>query len=201
MNVKTIIGSVLLIVELKRECVMTTLFTPGDIFPDINVQTSQNTAVTLIPAVTPHTPSDLWQMIVVYRGKHCPICANYLNQLEGLREDFSKAKVAITAVSADSVEQLNVFLNEKIPDVNFPVYAGLSIEHMQSLGVYISDPRNEKETDHPFAEPALFVVNPKGQTQFIDVANAPFIRPDLSQVLRGIEFSRENNYPIRGTHF
>jgi len=33
----------------------------------------------------------------------------------------------------------------------------------------------------------------------IDIANAPFIRPDLEQILGGISFVQEKNYPIRGT--
>ena len=34
-----------------------------------------------------------------------------------------------------------------------------TVEQMQQLGVYISHPRSPQETDHPFAEPGLFVIN------------------------------------------
>ena len=76
----------------------------------------------------------------------------------------------------------------------------LSIAQMQSLGLYISDPRSPKETDRPFAEPGLFVINADGMIQMVDVSNAPFLRPDLQSVLNGITFIRKNDYPIRGTH-
>jgi AhpC/TSA family. len=40
-----------------------------------------------------------WQIIVVYRGLHCPICKRYLKQLEGLQEQFHAAGVDVVAVS------------------------------------------------------------------------------------------------------
>ena len=71
---------------------------------------------------------------------------------------------------------------------------------MNTLGLYISDPRSEKETDHPFAEPGVFVTNAKGEIQIIDISNAPFARPELEALANGLSFIRKNDYPIRGTH-
>lgn len=73
---------------------------------------------------------------------------------------------------------------------------------MQELGLYISVPRSEKETDHPFAEPGLFVVNDKNEVQVVDISNASFARPELETLVSGLRFIRdpENNYPIRGTY-
>lgn len=55
---------------------------------------------------------------------------------------------------------------------------------MESLGLYVSEPRSAQETDHRFPEPVLFVVNPEGELHLVDVANAPFAipqtRPGLS---------------------
>ena len=71
---------------------------------------------------------------------------------------------------------------------------------MQQLGLYISDPRSPKETDHPFAEPGLFVVNVQGTLQVVDISNNPFVRPDLKTLVSGLKWIRnpDNNYPIRG---
>lgn len=66
--------------------------------------------------------------------------------------------------------------------------------------LYISDPRSPQETDRPFAEPGLFLVNPQGNAQIIDVSNAPFARPDLQMILNGIKTIIEKSYPVRGTH-
>ena len=49
---------------------------------------------------------------------------------------------------------------EKI-DINFPIYYGLTIEQMTDLGLHISEPRSDAETDHPFAEPGNFVLMKK----------------------------------------
>lgn len=45
--------------------------------------------------------SDGWQVVVVYRGKHCPICRNYLKTLDGLREQFKSAGAEVVAISGD----------------------------------------------------------------------------------------------------
>lgn len=63
----------------------------------------------------------------------------------------------------------------------------------------VSDPRAPQETDRPFAEPALFVINPEGDTQIIDVSNARFVRPDLLSLLKGLQFVIGKGYPIRGS--
>jgi hypothetical protein len=70
---------------------------------------------------------------------------------------------------------------------------------MRKLGLYISSPRTPPETDRPFAEPGLFLLNPEGKAQIIDISNAPFARPDLAEILRGIKLIKERNMPIRGT--
>ena len=140
-----------------------------------------------------------WKMVVVYRGRHCPMCTRYLNELEGYRERLREGGVDLVAVSGDSREQLESHLKKL--EVGFPLLYGLTIEQMKTLGVYISYPRSEKETDHPFAEPGLFVINDKGQVQVVDISNNPFVRPAVKTLVSGLEWIRnpENDYPIRGT--
>ena len=141
-----------------------------------------------------------WKMVVVYRGKHCPLCTKYLNLLETYKEKIAANGVEIVAVSADSKEQLEMHLPAL--NVSFPLYYGLTIEQMQALGVYISNPRSEKETDHAFAEPGLFVINEKGQVQVLDISNGPLARPEIGTLAAGLEFIKApaNDYPIRGTY-
>ena len=69
---------------------------------------------------------------------------------------------------------------------------------MRKLGLYISEPRSAQETDHRYPEPALFVVNPDGKLHLIDIANAPFLRPDLDRLVRGLGSLIERDSPIRG---
>lgn len=174
----------------------TSKFKAGDIFPAIELSTVSGDKATL---GKPQHGAD-WQMVVVYRGKHCPLCTRYLNEVEKLKADFLALGVDIVAVSADSQAQANEHVQKLT--VSYPIAYGLRIEQMQTLGLYISNPRSAQETDHPFAEPGLFVVNEKGQVQVVDISNGPFVRPELGVLLSGLGFIRnpENNYPIRGTY-
>lgn len=140
---------------------------------------------------------DGWQLAVVYRGKHCPLCKKYLAKLEGLAQEFSDAGAEIVCFSADSEEQATA--DKADMGTNLPIAYGLSEDQMKALGLYISEPRSEQETDHKFPEPGVFLVNPQGQAQVIDISNAPFSRADLDGVLFGLKIIQEKNYPIRGT--
>lgn len=138
-----------------------------------------------------------WQLLVVYRGRHCPLCKAYLATLESLMPRAETAGVDVLAVSADSADRDDGWVRETgySGDVGF----GLTIENMQALGVYISHPRSPEEAPAPFAEPGLFITNPDGVLQIADKSNAPFVRPDIKSVLSGLEFIRKNDYPVRGT--
>ncbi len=138
-----------------------------------------------------------WHVVVVYRGLHCPICKKYLSQLESLQSQFADAGADVIAVSADPQDKAQRMADET--GARFPVAYDLSLEQMQSLGLFISDPL-PGETDRPFAEPGLFVVNAQGIAQLVDVANAPFLRPDLDGLPGGLAFLKAKNHPVRGTY-
>ncbi len=138
-----------------------------------------------------------WKMLVVYRGKHCPICRSYLKTLGGLLEQFQQAGTEVMVVSADPKEKAEAEAGDE--GWRFPVGYDLSQDQMRALCLYISEPRSPQETDRPFPEPALFITNPEGKLQIIDVSNAPFARPELNSVLSGLKFVQEKHYPIRGT--
>ncbi len=165
---------------------------PAADFPRIEVPRLGGGALDLS---TPESGRD-WRMIVVYRGEHCPICARYLKGLEGLLSGYREAGVDVAVVSADPEEKARRFAGAN--GLTMPVGYGLTPEQMGTLGLYVSDPRSAQETDRPFAEPALFVINAAGRLQIVDLSNAPFARPDLEQLLAGIRFVREKDYPVRG---
>ena len=143
-------------------------------------------------------PDAQWHLLAVYRGRHCPRCNTYLTMLDCLQPDFAERGVTITVTSADPEDRAVSDRDEF--GWTFPLGHSLSLSDMAALGRYVSDPRSEAETDRPFAEPGLFVINGAGTIQMVDVSNAPFLRPDLDKVLGGITFIRANDYPIRGTH-
>lgn len=172
----------------------TVKFSAGARFPHLTVLDIKGQSVPLVP----QQQDNIWTMLIVYRGQHCPVCTKYLNHLQEMHEKFIGIDIKIVAVSADSVAQLQAKLADDV-SVDFPVYAGLTLEHMQQLGLYISQPMSESETDHPFAEPAIFVINADHKVQVLEVANSPFVRPDLDTLLEGLRYTRKNEYPIRGT--
>ncbi|CAM3594220.1 peroxiredoxin-like family protein [Parendozoicomonas haliclonae] len=169
----------------------------GQAFPELTVATLADETVSL---GKPRTESGAdWQMVVVYRGRHCPLCTRYLNQLAELKDELKSIGIDIIAVSADSKTQLESHMAQL--SVNFPMAYGLTERQMQTLGVYISLPRSAQETDHNFAEPGLFVVNSDGNLHVVDISNNPFVRPELATLISGLRWIRDpaNNYPIRGT--
>lgn len=138
------------------------------------------------------------QLLVIYRGQHCPKCKDYLAGLEELRTGFANAGITVVVASADSSAQAKQFLDE----IGYGGLAafGMTIPQMQSLGLYLSDPRDPPETDHVFPEPGLFYVDDAGVLSLVDISSAPFLRPDLQSVLDGIIFTRSKGFPIRGRH-
>ena len=138
-----------------------------------------------------------WRMLIVYRGKHCPLCKKYFKTLAENLEGFKQAGVTVAVVSADPKEKASADVAEF--GWKFPVGFGLTLDQMRSLGLYMSEPRTPPETDRPFAEPGLFVINPDGLVQIVDISNAPFSRPDIASILMGINMIKERKFPVRGT--
>ncbi len=137
-----------------------------------------------------------WRLLVVYRGKHCPLCKKYLATLNQMLDEFDSSGVKVAVVSADPRDKAESEAAEE--GWRFPVAYDMTVAQMRDLGLYISAPRSTQETDRPFAEPAVFVVNPQGKLQVVDISNAPFARPDLRGLLAGLRFVQEKNYPVRG---
>ena len=51
------------------------------------------------------TPATTFDLVIFYRGLHCPICAKYLMELERLMPEFEKRGVQVIAVSSDNAER------------------------------------------------------------------------------------------------
>lgn len=162
----------------------------GETFPSLSWQQTDGNRL---------APAEMagWRVLVVYRGAHCPLCKGYLKSLEELQSDYRDAGIAVSAISSDPEDRARA--EAAAEGWTFPLGFGLSREEMRRLGLYISAPRSPQETDREFAEPAVFVINPDGRMQVIDISNAPFARPDLKALLKGLKFIQEKNYPVRGT--
>lgn len=141
-----------------------------------------------------------WKLVVVYRGKHCPLCTNYLKDLSDALPEINKIGVDVVALSADSESRAQEQISGINP--NYEVGYGLTIEQMKILWLYISGVKNGMNVEAPFAEPGLFVINEKGNLHMIDISNVPFMRPEISRVLGGMTFMKnlKGDFPVNGSH-
>ena len=147
--------------------------------------------------ITVGGPTENWTLFVVYRGKHCPRCKKYLNTLSAMAGDWTDAGFNIAVVSADPEEKAQADQDEF--GWNFDLGYGLSEEQMATLGLYVTEPLSEAETDRRFAEPGIFVLRPDGSQLLIAISNGPSARPELAELLDGMIFTKTNDRPPRGT--
>jgi peroxiredoxin len=146
------------------------------------------------------TPKN-FTMIVFYRGLHCPICSNYMRDLDRKLGDFEAQGVEVIAISTDDEERSRQTKEgwglEKIA-----IGHGLSIEKAREWGLYISSSRGKTSAgiEEPplFNEPGLFLVRPDGTLYAALVGSMPFARPHFSEVLKALEFILAKDYPGRG---
>ncbi|WP_238542412.1 redoxin domain-containing protein [Sphingomonas sp. PAMC 26621] len=137
-----------------------------------------------------------WRLLIVYRGKHCPICRRYLGKIDAMQDKFVELGVTLWAVSADPIDRAAE--EADMEGWTLPVLAGLSEDDMRTLGLYISSPRSPDETDRNFSEPAMFLIGPAGDVRAVDISSAPYLRPELETLIGGIRFVQEKDDPARG---
>jgi peroxiredoxin len=140
-------------------------------------------------------------MVVAYRGLHCPMCRNYLKELNEQIGEFSKRGVEVVAVSSDGKERAMAAKTDwELPKI--PIAYGLGIDKARELGLYISTSRGKTsigiEEPARFNEPGLFLVKPDGTLYAAYIQTMPFARPPLDQLLKAIDFINEKGYPARG---
>ena len=146
--------------------------------------------------ITLGQPGDRWTMLFVYRGRHCPRCKRFLNKLNAALPAWTE-KMDVAVVSADTKEK--ALADQQEFGWDFELGYDLSEAQMRALGLYVSEPLSETETDRLFAEPGAFGIRPDATLMLVEISNGPAARPDLEELLDGIIFNIENNRPVRGT--
>ena len=142
-------------------------------------------------------------VICFYRGLHCPICANYLTELEKRTADFAERGVKTIAVSSDD-EQRTRDMADKISAKDLRFAYDLPLEKAREWGLFISAGRGKTsigiEEPDLFSEPGLFMVQPDGALYYASVQTMPFVRPHFSELVSALDFAIEKNYPARGEY-
>jgi len=144
-----------------------------------------------------------FDLLVFYRGLHCPLCAKYLLELERLAPEFAAKGVNIIAISSDDKERAQK-MAEKINAKGVRIAYGLALPVARSWGLYISQSKGQTSIgiDEPakFIEPAVYLVRPDGTLYYGAVQTMPFARPQFQDLLGAVGFALEKNYPARGEY-
>ncbi len=169
------------------------MLTPGQPVPDIELPLTIDARFHL----SKQEP-DNYTMLVFYRGKHCPMCKRYLEEIGGRLEDFTSRGINVFAISMDSEDRAMV-VDSDWETHDLPLVHSLTEDQARQWGLYISSKRDGSEEPEVFSEPALFLVKPDMSLHFSVVQSAPFTRPPLDELLQGIDYTLKNDYPTRGT--
>ncbi len=74
---------------------------------------------------------------------------------------------------------------------------GLSEASAREWGLFVSTAIKDGEAP-VFNEPGMFVLGADGTVYWSNVSSMPFGRPALDDVLAGLQFAQQQEYPARG---
>ncbi len=142
-------------------------------------------------------------LICFYRGLHCPICANYLKELERQAPVFAERGVTTVAISSDGEARARL-MAEKIGANSLRIGYGLDLNDARRWGLYISMSRGKTsigiEEPPLFSEPGVFLLKPDQSIYYLSVQSMPFVRPNFTEMVQALDFTIKNNYPARGEY-
>jgi peroxiredoxin len=140
-------------------------------------------------------------LVVMYRGRHCPICSMYLADLQTQLGAFEERGVNVITLSSDTLERAEDARQEWKLD-KLTLGYGLDLDTARKWGLYISTGRgitgNGIVEPDLFAEPGLFLVRPDNTIYFATVQTMPFARPHFADIVKAIDFVVAKDYPARG---
>ncbi|MEL6305536.1 MAG: redoxin domain-containing protein [Bacteroidota bacterium] len=137
-----------------------------------------------------------FNLLVCYRGLHCPLCKKYLQQLETFLMEFSEQGVDIVAVSMDTEKRAR--LSRKDWGLaNLKLGYGLSLEMAKAWGLYRSKAVKQGEPEI-FSEPGLFLIDNEGSVYFAAINSNPWGRPYLPSFVKAVNYIINARYPARG---
>ena len=148
-------------------------------------------------------PGKVFDLLVFYRGLHCPICAKYLIELERLSAEFAQRGVQLVAISTDDAQRASQ-MADKVSAKGVAFAYGLSLRSARLWGLYLSAGRGKTsisiEEPALFSEPGVFLVRPDGSLYYGAVQTMPFARPQFQDLLAAVDFAIAKQYPARGEY-
>ncbi len=164
---------------------------PGDQAPPLAVHAMGGDPINIA-----NEAAEKFTVILFYRGVHCPVCRQQLEELNGKINEFEQAGITVHAVSMDSEERAKR-QKEEWDIANIRIGYGLTEDSARKWGLFISGKEKDSEPDR-FCEPGMAILYPDKTIYALYLQTAPFARPGLDDLLKGLNFISENNYPIRG---
>jgi peroxiredoxin len=112
----------------------------------------RNITPALVVETLSGTPYDLslekpsrFSLVCFYRGLHCPVCSNYLRELDRLTPDLGERGVTAVAISSDTEGRARK-MSQKIGAVTLRIGYGLELAEARKWGLYISASRGSRQT-------------------------------------------------------
>ena len=144
-----------------------------------------------------------FELLVFYRGLHCPLCIKYLKELGNLLPELAQRGVNVVAISSDNAERAQA-MAEKVGMPDLRMAYGLPLDVARAWGLYISQGIGKTsigiEEPALFAEPGVFLVRPDHTLYYGAVQSMPFARPSFADLMLAIDFAIGKNYPARGEY-
>jgi peroxiredoxin len=166
-------------------------FRPGAVAPPLSFDTVGGVRWSLHET----RPATL-DLIAVYRGFFCPYCKDFISKLASRLPAFAERGIAVTAVSMDDKDRAARASKEWSLGA-LPVGYGISAETARQWNVFLTT-REQEGRKVTFCEPAVFFVTPSKHIFAIMLQSIPCGRPDLGNLLDGIDYLGKQGYPIRG---
>lgn len=140
-------------------------------------------------------------MVVFYRGRHCPVCKIYLEDLTKKLGDLSARGVETIAMSTDREDRARDTAAEWALD-GLKIGYDLSVDKAREWGLFVSSSRGKTslgiEEPALFNEPGFFLVRPDGTLYWSIVQTMPFLRPHFAELVGVLDKIEQMDYPARG---
>jgi peroxiredoxin len=168
---------------------------PREAVPALEVETLQG------PWSLADQDPENFTLVVFYRGLHCPICSKYIAELDKLLGDFAEIGVSVLALSTDTRERAEQ-ARQDWGLANLNLGFGASVEQCRDWGLHRSAGRGKTsigiEEPAEFNEPGIFIVRADNTLYWAQISTMPFARPHFREIIGGLKFALEKDYPARG---
>jgi peroxiredoxin len=138
-------------------------------------------------------------LLAFYRGAFCPICRNWVADLDRIVPEFEKRGVSVIALSCDRKDGADKAVKEWGLR-NLRVGYAVDPEDARKAGLYISEGRGlnaatgQKEP-MLFTEPGILLVRPEGELYAAWIQSTPYARPHLAEILTAADNFVAKNLP------